>query len=280
MSSASDGRGTGRYEGSGANEGSGEGSPAPWYETFFGEDYLRIYAPVLPPERTAREVEGIVRLVEQLGVPPGGAVLDLACGHGRHAVPLAQRGYRVTGQDLSRTFLRRAEDAARAAGVEVRWIHGDMRVIPFDAEFDAAINIFTAFGYFDSDDDDLEVLRQVRKALKPGGVFLLETMHRDALAGGFQPHGITRHEDGLLVLEERSFDQLSGRNRTRMTMILPDGTRLEHGFHTRVYSATELARLCAGAGLEVVAHHGGLDGSPLTLTSRRLVLACKKPTVG
>jgi SAM-dependent methyltransferase len=263
---------------SSASAGSGARDQAPWYETFFGEDYLRIYAPVLPPERTAAEVEGIVRLLEELGVPAGGAVLDLACGHGRHAIPLAQRGYRVTGQDLSAVFLRRAEADARAAGVDVRWIRADMRVVPFDAEFDAAINIFTAFGYFDAEDEDLEVLRQVRRALQPGGVFLLETLHRDALVRGFQPHGITRHEDGLLVLEERAFDPLSGRSRTRVTMIHPDGTRREHEYRTRVYSATELARLCASAGLEVVGHHGGLDGGALTPTTRRLVLVCRRPT--
>jgi len=232
---------------------------------------------MLPPERTLREVEGIVRLLEQFGVRPGAAMLDLACGHGRHAVPLAQRGYRVTGQDLSQVFLRRAEGDARTAGVSVRWLHGDMREIPFEAEFDAVINIFTAFGYFETEAEDLEVLRQVREALKPGGVFLLETMHRDALVRGYQPHGITRHEDGLVVLEERAFDQLSGRNRVRLTMIHPDGTRREHEHAARVYSATDLARLCVDAGLEVAAHHGGLDGSALTLNSRRLVLACRRP---
>jgi SAM-dependent methyltransferase len=273
MMSGTTGAGNPRHGGDGSSSG-----PAPWYETFFGEDYLRIYAPILPAERTAREVEGIARLLEHLGVPPEGAVLDLACGHGRHTVPLVERGYRMTGQDLSRLFLRRAEEDAREAGVEVQWVHGDMRQIPFEAEFDAAINIFTAFGYFDTEDEDLAVLRQVRNALKPGGVFLLETMHRDALIRGFQPHGITRHEDGLLVLEERAFDQLSGRNHTRLTMIQPDGTRREHEYRTRVYAATELARLCASAGLEVVAHYGGLDGSALTLTGRRLVLACRRPS--
>jgi SAM-dependent methyltransferase len=251
--------------------------PAPWYETFFGEDYLRIYAPILPLERTTREVEGIVRFLEQLGVPPDSAVLDLACGHGRHTIPLAQRSYPMTGQDLSRVFLRRAADDARAAGVDVRWVHSDMRQIPFETEFDAVINIFTAFGYFDTEDEDVQVLHQVREALRPGGVLLLETMHRDALVRGNQPHSVTRHDDGLLVLEERTFDQLSGRNHTVLTMIDPDGTRREHEYRTRVYSATELARLCAGAGLELVAHQGGLDGSALTLNSRRLVLACRRP---
>jgi SAM-dependent methyltransferase len=248
----------------------------PWYRSFFGEDYPRIYAPLLPPERTEREVEGILALLGACGVGPGSAVLDLACGHGRHAIPLAQRGFRVTGFDLSEEFLERARAAAQAQGAEVRWVHGDMRALAFEAEFDAVINIFTAFGYFESDDEDLEVLRGVHRALSPGGGLLLETMHRDALVRGYQPHAVTRHDDGLLVIEERRFDQLAGRIHTRVTMVAPDGRRTEHALDVRIYTPTELARLFAAAGLPVRAHYGGLDGSALTLTSRRLVLVGQK----
>ncbi len=104
----------------------------PWYKTFFGEDYLRIYS-FLTPERTEREVDGIVRLLD---LPPGSAILDLCCGHGRHALALAKRGYRVTGQDLSEVFLQRAQAEAEAQGVQVRWLQSDMRKIPFESEFD------------------------------------------------------------------------------------------------------------------------------------------------
>src|SRR6266566_2559947 len=114
---------------------------APWYKTFFGEDYLHIYEPILTPERTRREVDGIVNL---LALPQGSSILDLCCGHGRHAIPLAQRGFQVTGQDLSEVFLREAEKEAQAQSVHAQWLHGDMRNIPFENEFDAAINIFTA----------------------------------------------------------------------------------------------------------------------------------------
>src|SRR5579859_5025306 len=112
-------------------------SDIPWYKAFFGEDYLRIYEPVLSPERTVREVDGIVDL---LALPQGSSILDLCCGHGRHAIPLARRGYQVTGQDLSEVFLREAETEAQAQGAHVHWIQGDMRNIPFENEFDAAIN--------------------------------------------------------------------------------------------------------------------------------------------
>src|SRR5207248_11236969 len=224
----------------------------PWYQAFFGQDYLRMYA--FPPEWTERQVEGIVTL---LALPAGSTILDLCCGHGRHAIPLAQRGYQVTGQDLSEVFLQQARAAADAQRVQVRWVNGDMRTIPFENEFDAVINIFTAFGYLESDDEDQQVLVQVHKALKPGGLFVLEIIHREGLIRRYQPFGVTRHDDGLIVIEQRRFNLLTGRNQTRVTMIDPDGRRTEYTHAVRIYSLAELVRLCTVAGLRVQAHYGG-----------------------
>ncbi len=245
----------------------------PWYASFFGEEYFHIYGSMLSDERTAREVEGIVKL---LALPPGSHILDLACGHGRHAIPLAERGYRVTGQDLSEVFLNRARAEAVTRGVHVNWVHSDMREIPFVDEFDAIINIFTAFGYLESDAEDQLVLHQVHRALRPGGRLLLELMHRDALIRGFQPFGVSRREDGLLVTEERRFDQRTGRNAVQVTVIYPDGRRSELRHEARIYTLTELARMLARSALELHATCGGLDGSQLTLDSRRLVVIAQK----
>jgi SAM-dependent methyltransferase len=244
-----------------------------WYATYFGEEYFDVYGPMLSEERTAREVEGIVKLLD---LPHGSRILDLACGHGRHAIPLAERGYQVTGQDLSEVFLKRARADARARGVTIRWVHGDMREIPFVDEFDAIINIFTAFGYFESDAEDQQVLHQIHKALRPGGHFLLDLMHRDALVRRFQPFDVSRRNDGLVVTEERHFDQLAGRTTVRVTLIYPDGRRTELGHVVRSYTPTELAGMLGRSALEVQAAYGGLDGSPLMLDSRRLVVIAQK----
>lgn len=244
-----------------------------WYKTYFGEDYLRHIEPVLTHERTQREVDGIVDL---LALPQGSSILDLCCGHGRHAIPLAQRGYQVTGQDLSEVFLREAERAAQAQGVPVHWVHGDMRNIPYENEFDAVINIFTAFGYFENQDEDQKVLRQVSKALKPGGLFLLETLHREGLMRQYVPHMISYYPEGLIELEERSFDLLTSRSEVKITTIYPDGQRKEYGFSHRVYTLTELAQMLTLAGLQVKAYSGAWDGSALTIDSFRLILLSQK----
>ncbi len=244
-----------------------------WYKTYFGEDYLHHIEPVLTPERTQREVDGIVNL---LALPQGSSILDLCCGHGRHAIPLAQRGYQVTGQDLSEVFLRTAEKAAHSQGVQVHWVHSDMRNIPFENEFDAVINIFTAFGYFESRDEDQKVLHQVSKALKPGGHFLLETLHREGLMRHYAPQMISYYPEGLIELEERSFDLLTSRNETKITMIYPDGQRKEYGFSHRIYTLTELAQMLTMAGLQVKAYSGAWDGSSLTIDNFRLILLSQK----
>ena len=113
--------------------------------------------------KTATERETAF-VVEALGLQEGDRVLDLACGHGRHAIALAQRGMVVTGQDLNEDYLRMArERRQRVKGVEIETVHGDMRDIPFTDEFDAVINMFTAFGYFESEEEDEKVLARRRR---------------------------------------------------------------------------------------------------------------------
>src|SRR5688500_20201661 len=101
-----------------------------WYEHFFGRDWLDVA--IDDDERTTREV---AFLEEQLRLAPGAAILDLACGHGRHAIELARRGYRVTGFDLSEPSLERAGRLADGARVDVEWVRGDMRDLPYQGRF-------------------------------------------------------------------------------------------------------------------------------------------------
>ncbi len=238
----------------------------------FGEDYLRLYSPFLPPQKTAREVKDIINL---LHLPNGSSILDLCCGYGRHTIPLAMQGYQVTGLDLSATFLQQAQLTAKQQGVEVRWVQSDMRTIPFENEFDAIINVFTSFGYLQNEDEDQHVLQQVQKALKPEGTFLLETVHQARVVRTIAQHGITRYGDDLIVLEERHIDLLTSRNEVRVSLIHPDGKRTEHRQSMRIYTLTELVHMLADVGLHIQAYYGGLEGSPLTLDSRLVLLAKK-----
>lgn len=248
-------------------------SDMPWYQEFAGADYLRIYSPFLPPERSARETASISRL---LNLAPNSSILDLCCGHGRHTLPLARRGYRMTGLDLNQFFLQRAQEEAETQNIKATWVHSDMRDIPFKNEFDAVINIFTSFGYLENDDEDMKVLQQVYQALKPGGLFLLETVYQVRVVRTYSPHGIIRYDDGLIVLEERRLNLAESRNEIAITMLYPDGQRKKYRQSIRIYTFTELRRMLQSVGIEVQAYYGDLDGSTLSTDSRMVIVGQKK----
>jgi hypothetical protein len=116
----------------------------------------------------------------------------------------------------------------------------------------------------------------VYKALKPGGLFLLETVQRDGLMRHYASQAIHRYPDGLIVLEERIFDLLMSRNEVVMTMLTSVGQRTEYSHSLRVYTLTELVHMLVLAGLHMKAYYGGWDGSPLTMDSFRLILLSQK----
>lgn len=250
---------------------------APWWQRIFADGtYLRLWSSHLTPERTEREVAGVLDILKP---PPGAAILDLACGQGRIAVPLAQHGYRVTGLDLSKQLLDVARAAADAAGVSVEWHRADMRDIPAEwaGRFDYVINIFTAFGYFEDEAENQRVLAGVARALKPGGRFLIESMNRDGVMGRFRERNW--HEaDGLLVCTEVRFDPIRGLAST-VDRWDEDGGRQSLHHTVRLYTPTELAAMLRAAGLEPFATYGGLTGGELTHESWRLALVAEKPRV-
>jgi SAM-dependent methyltransferase len=245
-----------------------------WYVDFFRQGfYHRSWAPAERFERAEREVDFIV---EALGVPPGASVLDLCCGEGRHAIALARRGFRMSGLDLSAFHLRLARQAANEAGVSVRWHRGDMRDIPWEGEFDAIINVFTSFGYLESDEEDFKVLAGVAKALKPGGRFLLDTINREMLVRHWEEHIWQEGHEGTVRLEDRRFDFLAGRQRNRVLSIDPDGTRSEREIDLRLYTLKELADMLSRAGLVVRRAWGGFDGREYGLDNRRMIVLSEK----
>jgi SAM-dependent methyltransferase len=244
-----------------------------WYEGFFGDDWLTIARTVEDPERTTHQVDFVV---DTLGLEPGARILDLACGHGRHALELARRGYRVTGLDLSEPSLALARENAAAVQLELGFVRGDMRDLPWESEFEAVLNMFTAFGYFEDEQDDQRVLEQVARVLRPGGSFLLDTLSLFVLARGFQPRDWQELEDGRLLLEDRAYDALAGRSTATWTLLAPGGGRSELRHSLRVYTLPELRTMLAKAGLETIAAWGGWEGEEYGFEGSRLILHARR----
>ena len=248
--------------------------PSNWYTEFFNEDYPKIYSERLSQDATERETTFVV---QALGLREGDRVLDLACGHGRHAVALARRGVDVIGQDLNEDYLRMAQEDAAQAHVEIETVHSDMRDIPFADEFDAVINMFTAFGYFDSEDEDFRVLEAVANALKSGGKLLLDTINREWVLSNYIQNDWHTDDDGNTFLEQREFDLVTGRNRVTFSIVTADGARRESpGHDVRLYTLTELVRLLDAAGLHLSAIYGDYDGSPYSIDTPRMIVVATK----
>jgi ubiquinone/menaquinone biosynthesis C-methylase UbiE len=236
-----------------------------WYADpkLHGEDYFLVF-PAAILEETARQVEGLVRLLD---LPACARVLDLACGWGRIALPLAQRGYRVTGLDLSEAFLAKGRRDAREAGLHVDFRRGDMREIPFVDEFDAVIMMWSAFGALESDEEDQKVLDAVARALRPGGRFLIEQMSREYVVRHYQARDWSEREGGIFVLQGRELNLLESRNYVRMTIIEPGGSRRAYSHAFRFYTLTELVGMLARAGLAFRAAWGTSTALPTRCTA-------------
>ena len=234
------------------------------------DDYLYFYSEGLTEERTAAEVAALVNYLE-LTQPM--QILDLACGFGRHANRLAALGHQLTGVDITPGFLEIARCSALQQGLEVAYLEGDMRCLDFVEAFDRVMILFTAFGYF-SDDENLLVLKQAARALRPGGKLVFDIQNRDTFLKGFLPAYVTEKE-GNLMIDRCSFDTSTGRMYNRR-IVIRDGVRKDKPFFVRLYNPTEITGLLTGAGLQVDHIYAGWDGQPLSADSKRLIIIAKK----
>lgn len=222
-----------------------------WYEKSFGEDYLIVYK--------HRDFGGarqeVERMIAWLGLPQGSKVLDLCCGMGRHSLALAQAGYEVTGVDLSEVLLREAKSQAGAE--QVAWLRSDMRDLPLTGGFDAVVNLFTSFGYFEEDEEQLKVLREIYRMLKPGGKFVIDFLNPPYVIRHLVPHSI-REDGDILIDESRRIED----GYVKKDIILTSKSDLTpRRYHERVklYSLEKFSEMIEEAGLQLEAVHSSYE---------------------
>jgi SAM-dependent methyltransferase len=235
----------------------------------FGADYLYFYGGWLDDELSDAQAALIWRT---LWLEEGAEVLDVPCGHGRIANRLAARGARVTGLDADPFFVEHARADAETRGVEVEYVHGDMRELPWAERFDAVVNWFTSFGYFD-DEGNKAWLETARHTLKPGGRLAIDVHSRDAFMRNRMPASVVDRGDDLLVDRYR-FDVASGRDSTER-WIVRDGRVRKTQYSVRFYTFTELRSLLLDAGFAAV-EGVGHDGEPLTIETRRMIVVATR----
>lgn len=277
------------------------------FEEVFDEDYLYFYADLLGDERSEHDAALVAGL---LGLEPGMRVLDVPCGHGRIANRLAVRGARVVGVDSNPRFLERARSDAAALSVDVDYRHADMRDLPWldpspqrswtrqdrpptpdlspppptrigtgrdvDGPFDAVVNWFTSFGYFD-DDTDRRLLHGFRRSLRSGGRLIMDMFNRDLLLltrgrGRPAPTFLVERGDDLLI-DRVHLDSAATRLHTERILVR-NGRVRRTSFDLRLFTLAELQGWLREAGFGEVEAYAG-DGTPFTWEAERLVVLAR-----
>lgn len=240
-----------------------------WRGLFASEGWVDAHAGI-PRERSAADVDIMLRLLE---LPSGAELLDVPCGEGRHSIELASRGYRVTGLDQSVPLLEIARATAAQKNVEVEWVEGDMRRLPWRGAFDGVICYWGSFGYFD-DEGNFDFLQGSAQALRSGGRMIIETQILETLLPKFQSRGWIKIND-VYMLEDRKYDHTTGRAETDWIFIR-NGEVAEWHSSIRMYTYAELIEILRDAGFSRAEGWDTQTGAPFALGSQRLCMVATR----
>jgi SAM-dependent methyltransferase len=244
-----------------------------WFDEVFAGKYDRFTFALFTPERTREEVEFLERA---LRLTYQDSVLDVACGHGRHANLLAAEGFSVTGCDNNPRYLEYAAEQAEEPAPT--YDRKDIRELDYQEEFTAAYCFFSSFGYYD-DATNFQVLQNISRALKPGGRFLLDLQNRELYTGDapfyqeFSEFELEGKPAALLM--QTTFDILTSRVSVRQRLH-HSGLAETMNFNVRLYAHSELTWLFRQAGLVVTDSYGEIDGSEYSSASDRCIVTAVK----
>lgn len=245
-----------------------------WWKNFFNNHYWKLYK----NKFSDKENKTIVNFIyEVLDLSKESSVLDLCGGYGRIAVPLAKKGADVWVLDFNNDFLKLANKKASEENVDIQTCKNDMREIPYSNKFDAVINIFSSFGYFQSEEENLKVLKAANKSLKSKGLFLIEVQNRKWIE--------KNHADQMweingtdIVLKKSNLDLENKRNEVEISIIDTKNKKTTKTLHTtRLYTFNELKEKLEKSGFKIIEKYSGFKKEKLDPEkSRKMIILARK----
>ncbi|MEF2096744.1 class I SAM-dependent methyltransferase [Bacillus sp. CFBP9009] len=237
-----------------------------WYEEHFQTDYIKIYQ-----HRHSEAGSELKDLLELIPWKKGQSVLDLCCGYGRHSRYLAQLGWRVTGVDLSAPLLQEAIHLS--LNMPIQYMRCDMRKIPFRKEMDLVVNMFTSFGYFDSDDDNEKVIEGISHSLKEGGYFIMDYLNPTFVEENLIPY--SREEVGSVELIQ--YRRIVGGHVHKKIIIKSGNDEKRYEEVIKLYHKEKMLSMLNSHGLVVQNILGHYDASCFnSRQSPRMIFICQK----
>lgn len=225
-------------------------------------------------ERTKTEVDGLINI---LHLNPSSSLLDCPCGYGRHSIELAKRGFVVTGSDINSSHLNKAMEDAKKESVDLKFNKESMLDIKYSSEFDAVINMFYSFGFFDTDKENERVLKNFFNALKPGGKFL---MHTDVNIPRILSGKYKEDEERSLITGNKlrvidSYDPDTKRINGAW-IIKKENEELRKDYSVRVYTKEEFEDMCKMAGFSSVETYSNWNGDDYSEDSEDMIVVAVK----
>lgn len=245
----------------------------PWWQAFFAHADSLVLSRFPSIKETRLEIEALQRLVP---LRPDDLIADICCGMGRHLLPLMAMGYRMVGLDCSPMMLQLAREMGRQTDLQPVLVQGVAQALPFaDEAFEVVLNLFNSFGYLPTDEENLQVLREAARCLKPDGRFFLDTRNKTHQIL-YAPYHEVMHVGPQRQYAMRCSYDREGQRLESCWYDAQDQPRLVHRASIRLYGPDELAVMLEQAGLEVVARYGGYDGHDFEGWERELLLLCHK----
>ncbi|MCR9106547.1 MAG: methyltransferase domain-containing protein [Gammaproteobacteria bacterium] len=257
--------------------------PGDWWKTLFNSVYLKTDGDVVENnENTKAEIDMLLQACE---LDQDSELLDLCCGQGRHTLELARRGFNnLHGFDRSQYLIRLARKRARTEGLRVKFSEGDARRIHLpESSKDCVIIMGNSFGYFEREEDDLEVLRSIMRVLRSRGKLVLDVVDAQWMAKNFEPRTWEWIDQEHFVNRERSLSADGKRIVSREVVTHANvGVIADQFYAERLYSEEDLRSILGDLGFTDIVCHGSLQsgstrGQDLGMMANRLFLSAVAP---
>jgi len=241
-----------------------------WFEDWFNtKEYLEVYR-----HRNESEAKELVSIIlNSIQIPENGSVLDLACGAGRHSIYFAQKGYDVTAVDLSQNLLLVAKEAALDNKVNIEFIQSDIRYFSSGKKFDLIVNLFTSFGYFETDSENFMLFEIVKKYLNNSGYFVLDYLNKTYVQNNLVKESTDMLGKGKII--QKRF--IEGNRVVKDIFINQNGSSKHYRESVRLYDDQELKAAISDAGLRIEKVFGEFNGKGFEKdNSKRIIIIASK----